>query len=250
MLRKGQAPMFYTVNAGARISGAVGQQIYSQPQSLFLKSDLTTLMGKLPASNSTNLLILRGAWSKGMITNMHQGPVKLIYYDCIARRDGDDNAQSAFNTGLSDQSGTTVDGTTLGVTPYKSQYFNQFWRIAKVTTVILDPGATHIHYVKARVNRVIRNEYLGQTPALYLRGLTYYTLVVAHGVPANDATTTTTISTGVVALDAVTVAGYDFTYDANYKQVSSLSANVATSFPTGEHGIEVMDGAVATMSSA
>lgn len=207
------------------------------------------MMSKITSVSTNSLLMLRGATVKAYMTNQHQSPVKVSIYDCICRRDNDDdNPETCFNIGIANQSGGFVGANEPGLTPYKSVYFNQFWKIGKVTTVTLDPGATHCHYVKAKVNKVIPNQLLQKSPGNYFKGLTSVPLVVHHGFPVNDASLLTNISLAATALDVTYTVIYDFTWDEHSNVSASHDYNFATI--TNEHGIEVMDGAVTTFTSA
>lgn len=249
LLRKGQAKAMHVRNAVYRSTKAAGEQGFFNWGYCFDKTDLNTMMNKLPNVSVNSLLMLRGATVKAYMTNQHQSPVKVSIYDCICRRDNNnDDPGTCFNTGISDQSGTSVGANEPGVTPYKSVYFNQFWKIGKVTTVTLDPGASHCHYVKAKVNKVIANQLLSKSGDQYFKGITSVPLVVHHGFPINDATYVSNVSLAATALDVTYTVIYDFTWDEH----SNVSASHDYNFGaiTNEHGIEVMDGAIATFTSA
>lgn len=250
LLRRGQAKAIHVRNATYRSTKATGEQGFFDWGRVFDYDDLNTMMSKVPGVSNNKLLMLRGATAKAMLTNQHQSPCKITIYDCVSKRDtnGNDLPADAFNTGLSDQSGGTVGANEVGITPYKSVYFNQFWKIRKVTNITLDPGASHIHYIKAKVNKVISRELLVQSPAVFYKYFTCIPLVVHHGFPINDAAIVNSVSTASTALDVVWTVIYDFTWDAHSEVTTTHDYHMGAI--TNEHGIEVMDGVITNLATA
>lgn len=113
-------------------------------------------------------------------------------YDCAPRRDIniDDNGPGnypaiAFQQGIKDQVKTPDSSMYLkpGQTPFDSNQFNTWWKVVKVTRVILSPGGTHEHIVSGRpnymFNQALRTGSSGN--ALGYKGLTTSTLFVVRG---------------------------------------------------------------------
>lgn len=257
-LDKGKESAIYHLTYGYRITATAGKQVVDDTHKLYDFAALNPQFQNVPnfvnylsAGNHTFKLVTRGCRSKMMITNQHQSPVKVQIYDLICRKDCDnisDYPTLAMDTGIKEQSINTMDKTTLGIQPMRSQQFNVFWKIAKVKTAFIDPGAVHLHYVTARVNKAIPYSYMAKSSDSYYRGITYATLIVAHGLPINDLDTKTQVSTAAVALDIVVTTTYMYTYTVPDNKNATAFASLGTI--ATEHGIEVMDGAVVDLLSA
>jgi hypothetical protein len=73
---------------------------------------------------------------------------------------------------------------------------------------VLGSGQSHTHYQNVKPNKWYNEELLfttgnATTANSSLKGFTVHTMIVAHGMPYNDLTTQTQVSTGQVALDIV-----------------------------------------------
>lgn len=257
-LEKGKEAAMYHLTYGYRITATAGTQVVDDTHKLYDFGALNPQFQNIPnfvnysvAGNHTVKLTTRGCRSKMMITNQHQSPVKVQIYDLICRKDcasANDYPTIAMDTGIKEQSINTMDKNTLGIQPMRSQQFNVFWKIAKVKTAFIDPGAVHLHYVTARVNKAIPYSYLAKSADAYYRGITYATLIVAHGLPINDADVKTEVTTAAVALDIVVTTTYMYTYTLPDNKTATAYADLGSI--ASEHGIEVMDGATATFVSA
>lgn len=180
-----------------------------------------------------------------MFTNQSEVAAKVVLYDCIARHDGDDAVATCFTEGISDESAGSLGNALVGLTPYKSGMFTKNWKIRKVSSFVLSPGAHHIHYIKAKVNKTVSNAWIDKTPAAYLSPYTCSLMAVVHGMPINDVTTRTQISTAATAIDVVTTLCYDYSWDSHNTQSISASNNLPTAFTNAPAGID-LDGDVNT----
>jgi len=113
-------------------------------------------------------------------------------YDCIARRDigKDDNLSInvpsvAFAQGVKDQV-VAFDINQYqrpGESPFNSRQFVTFYKVVKITRVILPPGGTHEHTVYGSPNYIYNwTQNIGTTGQVFgYKGLTTYTMYVARG---------------------------------------------------------------------
>lgn len=238
-LRKGLNKSHLYKNSVTRLSESAGYQKVAEVATLYNKTDINAMIAQIPSYNDTTLLMSRGAVARSMFTNQSEVAVKVMLYDCIARHDGDDLVADCFNTGISDQTGGAAGNALVGLSPFKSGMFVKNWIARKVASFVLPPGAHHIHYCKARVNKTISNAWISKTPATVLRSVSYALLAVCHGMPINDVTTTTQISTAAVAVDVITTVSYDYTYDAHDKQKLTSTNVLPTAFTVNPSNIDL-----------
>lgn len=246
-IKKAMSNNYVAINSATRITQTAGQQAVKSVQSLFNAGDLSTLSARIQ-NNQTNRFCAESCSSEIMITNQDLGNVKIMIYDLIARRDATlamtpVYPDAAWQTSYGDEGGANADYQVVGSTPFSSDLFVQYYKVLKVTHVILGQGQCHIHRVKFSPNRVIDGETLQYTTG-NLKGLSVFQMIVAYGTPCNDATTKTTVSTGQVALDVVTRRQYKYTWindnDTNWFKTD----NLPHSFAVNQEEINIGSGAI------
>lgn len=69
----------------------------------------------------------------------------------------------------------------LGATPYNSKLFKDYFKVVRKTNLSLPIGGQHKHFVDMKPNAIIDNDMMSQNNTF--KGLSFFTLVVASGVP-------------------------------------------------------------------
>lgn len=225
-LQRTLQPNFYYVNSSGRITATVGKQTAQYITQTFNSVDINAQVIQIPNYNSTSKILLDSCGYEMYITNANQGVCKLYIYDFISRKDTNQVPSTLWSTGQNDQGQGTNSIYNVGMTPFSSPLFCQAFKVIKITKVILVGGYSHLHKISHSCNRQISYEYTNGnlSNATQFRGITVGSMIVAHGMPANDATTKTQVSTGEVALDYV----WKKTYTYKYLEDAKSSVNVAT----------------------
>jgi hypothetical protein len=227
-LIKDLAPQYWLTNSGQRLATSPGLQATAQ---YFMfgaykgglgdaNADLWNIYQNVAAiqpstitsgQKRTSKFMVASGNSKWMMTNQDSGNVCVEIYDIAVRRDVATDPANAFYQGLIDQASASGAGTPSqipGALPTQSAMFNTYFKVLQKTRVIMGAGQSHTHYQNVKPNKWLNSEifysYGGANNAsVALRGFTLCTMIVAHGMPYNDLTTQTQVSTGAVALDIV-----------------------------------------------
>lgn len=217
----------FSVTSSGRITCGNGVQGVGLPLQVCGGVDLSNIMATAGASGSdTTLMNLTGASANIAFTNQDKGNCELHIYDIIARKDQaigvGYNPTYTFNAGLQQAntsgSATTVASSNLGAMPFSSQMFCQYWKIQKVTRVIMGQGTCHIHRFKYSLARKLDNSFIVDTTTI--GGLTYYAMVVIKGLPYNDITTKANVASGTCAVDFVADLKYNYNFiEANQQHI-------------------------------
>lgn len=202
-------------NYGGILTEVAGRQAVSGPDvmlKLFDIDDLNNivtqiqdLQGSLIKNTSqlfqTSYIIEKGHAELTMKNDTND--MNVVYlYDCICRRDTTREDPSnlrmfpdvmwelgdlyAGRDGTTDQLSTT-NYKAIGAVPFESKSFTSFFKVAKVTKIIMDPGSIHVHHVKWAPNKLWNNA-IESNNAVGFKGLSVYTMIVAYGAPALAAT--------------------------------------------------------------
>lgn len=167
----------------------------------------------------------------------------MTIYDIMVRRDTPVSAiaspQDAWSNGISDES---AGGTyqTVGAEPWQSETFNQYYKIVGKAKLDLPSGGTHRHIIKWRPNTKVHSEVVensmftgGGLGSGGLKDLTVYTMVVFHGQPAHDSTTTASVTISAASLDVVHKTSIRYRYFQESSSDWTRSNNLAGSFAVG-----------------
>lgn len=243
---KAIAKNYKQLNGATRLAGSVGVQTPSVLLTMFNQTDLNSINSQLNSGNHTNRILYDSCSANIYLTNQDQGTVMFELYDCIARRDlSTSNVAdpvTAWQNSYADENGANTDYKFVGATPFSSDLFTQFFRVKKITHVILSQGQVHQHQVHYYPRRLIDAEYT-QYMGNGAKGLTCFTFIVARGAPYNDNTTKTTVSTGQVSLDIVYQKQYKYTYLSDPTTTWSATNSLAASFPVSEAIMDIGTGA-------
>lgn len=195
------APQVIQANGATQLKSAVGLQNVSTPLNLFYPAIATTYTG-----DKISRVLYDTARGDVTINNIYLSNCYVIIYDIFSRKDAASGSaisspSAAWGQGDTDESNTPAI-TYLGSSPWQSEAFNQFYRVAQVTNIVLGAGATHVHKVRLSPKRVIPAAYAYYSGGM-LKDLTYWCMVEIHGSPANDTTTQTQVSVGVSGINIV-----------------------------------------------
>lgn len=173
--------------------------------------------GNIP--NASFRYVLETATSMLHMANTSGTPVNVELYDVVAKRDcpqlGLDIAgnlipkgtgkptpgetkfltpDTAWLIGMANEASTAsgfgvagdtdvvnVNPVNLGATPYQSKLFKDYFKVVRKTNLSLPIGGQHKHFVDLKPNAIIDNDMMSQN-SVY-KGLSFFTLVVASGVP-------------------------------------------------------------------
>lgn len=245
-LRKALSNNYYVQNQATRFTVGVGKQDATTLFGMFGNGDLTTI-GSRVSSNATARFLASACSGEVMITNQDQGNCRLTIYDIIARRDlpSSKAPDQVWKASYLDEGSANTDYQIVGTTPFSSDVFTQLYKVVKVTHVILAQGMCHSHRVYYHPNRIVDKEYLATETGAY-KGLSCFTMIVASGLPYNDSTTKTSVSTGSVALDCVIRLQYKYTWLSDNTTSYYVSNNLPASFAVGESVMDIGSGTATT----
>lgn len=244
---RAMAKNYQQICNSARVTGNVGVQTSAVLLTMFSQSDLNTINGHLNAGNKTNRILYDSCSANVHFTNQDQGNVIFEIYDVIARRDLSSanvaDPVTAWGNSYADEGGSNTDKNLVGTTPFSSDLFTQYFRVKKITHVILSQGQSHQHHVHYYPRRLIDAEYT-QYMQNGAKGLTCFTIIVARGAPYNDTTTKTQVSTGQVALDVVITKQYKYSFISDTTTTWFTSNSLPASFTVSESVMNEGSGAV------
>lgn len=216
-------PNTIVYNTGGFISATAGLQGVSDSLSLFGMFDDIDLNNMISQVKDQVSALIKNAFAEQQISYLIQhGHAEMTLkndtnelntvriYDIICRRDTtreDPSGQRMYpynmwqlgdyysgRDGAVNQNSIT-NYQTPGATPFESKTFTSFYKVAKVTKIVMDPGSIHSHTVKWSPMRLWSNTNESKD-LVGMKGLTVYSMVVAEGAPiyaetggTNDVTT-------------------------------------------------------------
>jgi len=252
LIKKGISNNYLVNNNAVRLNASVGSQNNNTVNNMFNQTDLALISSKI-SSNNTQKFICKSCSAETMITNQDVGNVRIYIYDIIARRDltssGVSNPSNAWNNSYTDEGGSGTSNQIVGTTPFSGDTFTQFYRVVKITHCTLAQGQTHTHRVRFAPNKIIDEEVVNNV-SNGVKGLSTFTMLVYHGVPYNDLTTQSQVSTGAVALDVVTRRQYKYSWMNDSTTSFSSTNSLPSSFTVQEEVMDIGTGAKVIDSSA
>jgi len=149
-----------------------------------------------------------------------------------------DTPQEAWDKGFLDMDPTlTAHSLEVGSTPYKSPEFKQYFKVQKVTTVMLEPGQEHVHNIKVNHNRRVNSTEFDQRTTPYIGGITTWTIAVFYGSIGHDATTRAQVGFCPITIDWAwrreVSYGYTLRNTPGFKYTNVIPKAITTRF-TGE----------------
>jgi len=229
-------PQVVQSNSATQYKSTVGLQVIASPLGLFQPTIATSFTG----DKTSNVLYYKASGDV-TLNNIYLSNCYVIIYDVVARKDIGSSALATptltWAQGNTDESAGSAQ-TFLGSTPWQSEVFNQYYEVKQVTNVVLGAGATHVHKVRLKPNRLINASYAQYSNQAF-RGVTYFTMIEFHGSPANDTTTQTQVSVGVGGLNVIIDA--EHTLKVIQKQTPTITTNnnLLSSFTIGEQVVNI-----------
>lgn len=216
-LTKEFTPNIIMNNFAYRTEVAEGLQIASLLGDFFTDTDIaqmfTLSVGATPGSAKVHL---KGVHAEAMIKNQCDSSARIKIYDVICRVDTNAttlDALTAFSLGFADNTGGAAANYIIpGASPFSNPRFVQFFNILNVTDVVLTPGATHVHSVDYKPNRLISRINTANIAGDGIAGLTVYSFMVYYGSPINAISTQTEVTTSPISLDVVLTEEYKYGY--------------------------------------
>lgn len=206
-------------NASGSVACVSGSQNVIRVSTLWDVTDITNALTDVgetaTGTNSAKIALLSGT-ADIMFTNSNAScNAHCIIYDVMSRNDGSDintNPVGVFQAGGADAvGGATTDYLIPGSTPYANPRFASAYKILQTTPLILHAGATHVHRVRYKPNKVLSRERAVTSDAAGPIGnVTLYSFIVFYGTPVHSAAAETTVSTGIVKLDYVITESLQF----------------------------------------
>lgn len=263
MMKKTNNSNYLYWNAAARLTGSPGVQVatalpyfsggaFTTTESI--ANDLASIQYKITGNSTVNQpqrtfkFCAESCVGKTMITNQDSGNVELHIYDIVTRRDNPSDPLSGWIQGINDAFGSgtfTSTNLPLGSIPQASELFNVNFKVKQHTRIVLAQGQSHCHYVSLKPNRVFNSELLANADLSYA-GWTCFTLIVCSGLPANDSTTATQVSSGAVNCDIVMTKQMRYTYSLDSVQNYYYTQSLPVAFTVGQSVMDIGSGVKVT----
>ena len=244
-LKKTGAPNFSYVNSAGRLTTGYGNQGATQTSSIFSSTDMANLIYSSTTIGKTQRMLLESCTSSTIYRNQSNNDAYLTLYDIVARRDmnsADANKDpvTCWVNGVIDTGVAASMVNQVNSTPFQAPKFCQFYKVLRVTHIILPAGGTHDHRVNISPMRLVNNEIWQDS--YNCRNLSYYTMAVNYGAPDNDVTTKTNVTSGSSQIDYMQTKQYRYTYlqdstTANYFNNSLPTTGITETIEQDESGL-------------
>lgn len=236
-----------TVRANGASNWSVGYGVQSVNILGFMsKSQLvaikTAANGGVATDNNLKLFLKSGLMRVNF-RNTANTNMRCTIYDCVTRRTPPSSALDApsevWAKGMTDFS---VTGTysTVGMTPFKSPEFREYFRVNKATTVSLEPGQEHQHTVYHKWNKIVNSTHFDNAPGEAVAGLTRYFMLVWHGTLGHEALDEGTVTTSSGKLDYMFTSQYSYGFIQevlpSFTNTNTLDTTITTFQFMGESG--------------
>lgn len=214
-IRRVGGDQVYNLNQSYRLTGGSGAQAFHT----FACGETTDIDGmatQITGYNDTTDLILNHVYAETSFSNMSEATCYVDLYECTPRHSiGNANSPgSSATNGISDASAATASFASLGAVPTMSREFTALWKIHKKYSFELAQGQSHCHKAFYRMGQKWNQSlYTVYGAGWYLDNFTKAMLVVVRGVPLNDQTTKTNVSTSSTAVDMVRMEKFSYSYN-------------------------------------
>lgn len=212
----------------------VGRQSVSFTN-VFAQSDFNAILSQLPASTvagNLNRRFLLDSY-KGELTfsNGTNASCYVKIYDIMAKVDIDStdvtagigDPASAWQTGELQQ-GNATGYHVIGSYPNKVDTFKQHFKIMSMKQHFMKPGDIHKHHVNINYNKIM-NEARIVNSSRY-GGITYFTMIVCHGTPAQTDDATPIVSTTAGQINWTQTQRFTYRYSLDNQQNSYVLPNL------------------------
>lgn len=214
--------------------------------SIFTKTQLVamkTAANGAAATDNNVKLFLRTGQMKVNFRNASNTNMRCTLYDVVTKKTPPsgslDSPSEAWVKGLTDFS-VTGTNTVVGMTPFKSPEFREYFRVNKATTLSLEPGQEHQHTVYHKWNRLVNSTQFDNAPGDVVSGLTRFFMIVWHGTLGHESATDTTVTTAEGKLDYMYSVQYSYGYlneiKPSFTSTNNLPTNITQLDFMGESG--------------
>lgn len=221
LLKKTIAPHYFTAaaqnTATTLLSGQFDYGINTCPMNLYTPYDIINYNTQDVVSGPEAKTVLEYGQLQLMGTNITNANAFIDLYTLVARRDDTtSNPIARYLRGMANLGYVAADTTEWGRKFTQVPDFNAYYKVLKVTKIILGPGESFQHYLKVTPNKIMNtaylygdgNDILGANVGA-VRGLTTWLLPMVYGAPYEDIS-----GPGFVSTTACRVA---MTYNVKYK---------------------------------
>lgn len=195
-------------NPSAATSGIGKQQVtqFSLLQRLSLDAMRTSVNNGVPTENALKLFIYQSK-QKIHIRNQHNSLVTMLIYDIMTKQRPSaatlDSPAEAWEKGFLDIGMAAGHSLNVHQTPSFSAEFRMYFKIKKVTKVLMEAGQQHEHTVRQNVNRLVDTTTTGSGAFLSLPGLTSWVMIVHYGSLAHETASPALVTYSTATLDFV-----------------------------------------------
>lgn len=204
------APNYEVINGPGNFEALSGFQ-GAASGSMFTQGALLRILNAMPtpapAGNYARRFLLERLENKITYTNASSASCVLDLYQVVCKADNDlTSALAAWQDGVIME--TTLPAGTppwavLGIKPWHSQRFKEFFKIVHTKTINLAAGASHQHTTILSPNVILKEQRIRENNCY--AGLTQFVLAVVKGVPVcDDADVPRLVSTAPIQVDIVT----------------------------------------------
>lgn len=166
-------------------------------------------------------------------------------YEVEPRKDISIGPNSAWFGGIDLQETNTSPSAAIPMTtPFDSVYFCKQFVIKRVINVELPQGSSHIHRSTMNLNYRMNGKAMDNSPN-YVKGRSFFQLVVAYGAPVHDSVNEANVSTGEVQLDIVqrfSISGYKINITPKYLSLTNSLGTISNQEYISQGGSEVVGG--------
>lgn len=208
--KSASSPNFEIINGPGNFEALSGFQ-GAASGSLFTQAALLRILNAMPATapagNFTRRFLLERIEQKVTYTNASSASCILDIYQIVCKQDNDlVSPLTAWQDGVTMETSLpagTPPWAVLGVKPWHSQRFKEFFGVAAHRSVNLAAGASHQHTVMLSPNQIMKEQRIRENNCY--KGLTSFVLAVVKGVPVcDDADVPRLVSTAPIQIDIVT----------------------------------------------
>lgn len=215
MLKESTAPQFVVGNSAVRLTSLTGKQEAYQTGIYFGQTDLDTMFTNVfgGSPNVTSKIVLGSVHSETIITNAENCNARIKIFDIVCKA-GDFSTMTgpevAFEAGGVDAGGgAAADYLIPGFHPTNVPRFTEFFKIEQETSIVLSPGATHIHNTHIAPNKVM-SKLQTQYNNANVPFLTRFTMLLWYGTPVSAVSDPTEVSLSAINLNVVTTKSYRY----------------------------------------
>lgn len=195
---------------------------------------IRTLANGGVATDNQLKLFLYESKQKIHLRNQHNALVTVLIYDISTKSvplgSSMDSPTEAWETGLQNMGLAVNHSLNIHQTPSFSPEFRRFFKIQKVTKVLMEAGQQHEHSVYMGTNRLVDTTAVGTGGITSMPGLTSWCMIVHYGSLAHETAITTTVSYTAARLDYTVFKSTVFAFPESELPTYTLTNGLATAF--------------------